>query len=664
LEFQSQPQIEIPHQPRFWTDPKSGLEIPMGRTENLARRKFVLERCETDPRFRASILKMCADSPVLWVSLFGWTRKFFEVGVDGISVSKDSKLEPFIPWPSQIALMERIHNSILKGTSFLLEKSREIGASWMYLYVFTHHFLFRRGCEIGLLSRIEDDVDSLMGDVKGYPLHVNSDPATLLGKIDYCLQHLPQWMLPRLARKRLHIFNLDGKCRLDGGASAEFAFTGQRRDAVYFDEAAKNPNFKSIWDQTTDVTLCKLPVSTPVGKTNYFAKVRFSGQIPIETFGWWLSPEKASDLTSVEIAPGKWKLTSSWYAHQCTIRSPNDIASNLDIDYLESGTPFFEGLILDKHKKSYGRDPLLRLRIEFKRDVPESEIRQIILRRDLTKVQAVVDSKGPWSLWTIPPNPNPHAKEGEYDKLYGSGNLWVFGCDTSLGMGASNSVISVINKRTRHKIAEFADSRTPPHSFAKQIAAAALWFGSGSTRPLVVPEANGNPGFDLLRQLSRIYSYPEIYRATTTNRDIDKVTANLGWSSSRSKKALMLGNLRREYAVGRFVNPSVKAIEEATDYIVAETGSIEPSSLTEESESAKSAHGDRVIADALALWPGSEHEIEEPKPQVKNSLDGIENAPPGSPGYRIRTGGYLNPPKDRTVRDLRLGDKFKVTDFI
>jgi hypothetical protein len=126
----------------------------------------------------------------------------------------------------------------------------------------------------------------------------------------------------------------------------------------------------------------------------------------------------------------------------------------------------------------------------------------------------------------------------------------------------------------------------------------------------------------------------------------------------------MLGNLRREYAVGHFVNPSVKAIEEAADYIVSETGSIEPSSLTEESEAAKSAHGDRVIADALACWAGSEHEIEEPKPQVKNSLDGIENAPPGSPGYRIRTGGYLNPPKDRTVRDLRLGDKFKVTDFI
>ena len=663
MTFETRPDIKPPVQLETWTDPISGIVIPMQREENLLFRREILKRCEADSRFKDSILMACKESPVLWVSIFAWTFKQSDVTKEGKGTPRSSKKEPFIPWPEQVIALNRIHMDILQGESTLWEKSREIGASWMFLLVFTHQILFRRDVHISMLSRIEEDVDQLGGDIKAYPFNIVSDPGTLFGKVDFILNHLPAWQMGRLHRKRLHLVNQDNGSRLDGGASGVYTFSGQRRDAILFDEAAKNANFKTVWEQTTDVSLARFPVSTPIAGA-YFSRLRYSGQIKVETFGWWFSPEKAIDLDALEVAPDQWKLTSSWYRLQCTKRSPNDIATNLDISHIESGSPFFEGAILARRKKENCRPPLLQMRIEFRREVLEHEIPQIILRRDLSKVIATIDPKGPWLLWMDPPIANPRCKVGEYNKVFSGDDKVNFGIDIALGMGASNSVISVVKKKTRHKIAEYASAQRPPHAFAKDVAAAALWFGAGVYRPLLVPEANGTAGFDFMRQVSKIYSYPEIYRATTMGRAVDKQTDSLGFSSSRIKKAALLGNLRREYAVGKFINPSEIAVTEAGDYIVADSGAIEPAYLSEESESVKAAHGDRVIADALALWPGSEQEVQPDAPREYNSLAGIEEAPYGSQGYRMHNKSYVRDQKDKNIREVRMGQRFNIKSYL
>jgi hypothetical protein len=231
-------------------------------------------------------------------------------------------------------------------------------------------------------------------------------------------------------------------------------------------------------------------------------------------------------------------------------------------------------------------------------------------------------------------------------------------------MGASNSVISVVKKKLRQKIAEYANSQAPPHLFAKHIAAAALWFGGGVKRPLLIPETSGTVGYDLLRQLSRIYGYPEIYQASSMGRTVDKQSDSLGFSSSRPKKLALLGNLRRQYAIGKFINPSTESLDEAGDYIIADSGAVEPASLSEESESAKATHGDRVIADALALWPGSEHEAAPDKPREMNSLDGIENAPYSSQGYRMFHKLYQRDQTGKNIRDVKMGGKLNMKEYI
>lgn len=196
------------------------------------------------------------------------------------------------------------------------------------------------------------------------------------------------------------------------------------------------------------------------------------------------------------------------------------------------------------------------------------------------------------------------------------------------------------------------------------MAAAAIWLGSGAVRPLCVPETNGTVGVDFMRQFSHIYGYPEIYRRKTIGRSIEKQNSNLGFHSSRPNKAALLGNLRREYSVGRFLNHSEMAIREAMDYIVAENGAIEPAFLSEESENVKAGHGDRVIADALALWPGSENELPEEKVKPTHTLDGIENSPWGSQGQRIRDKAYTRFQTGKRIADVKMGDKIRLSDYV
>lgn len=185
-------------------------------------------------------------------------------------------------------------------------------------------------------------------------------------------------------------------------------------------------------------------------------------------------------------------------------------------------------------------------------------------------------------------------------------------------------------------------------------------------RPLMVPEVNGTVGADFIRQLSQIYRYPEIYRMKSSGRVVEKQTETLGFASSKQKKGLLLGNLARQYAVGRFINHSSKAIDEAKEYIRFANGSIGPAALVAEDEDAMATHGDRVIADALCCWPGNEfsQEAEEKKPG--SPLDMIHLAPPGSQGHRMHNKELYYHKlrnKGKKLADLKLGQRFRIKEY-
>jgi hypothetical protein len=305
---------------------------------------------------------------------------------------------------------------------------------------------------------------------------------------------------------------------------------------------------------------------------------------------WWEHPEKGYGRYVKQDNLGRWQIRSPWYDHECEVRSPKEVAIELDMDHVGSGDTFFEGTIIEQHKKLFAKKPLKRLFIDFRRGVSDDSIPGVLVRWENSKVVSNPVSGGKWSIWCELRNGRP-----DQSKSY------ILGVDISKGQGASNSTVSIMCNETREKIAAFACANTPPHALARLVCAAAIWCGGRNKRPLVIWENNGDPGFDFGEQITRVYQYPNVYFDRQAGTLRQKAGKRWGWRSSPEKKAIGLGLLRRAYAHGRFINHDEVALDEALTYIHFEGGGIGPADLVDESDSARKAHGDRVIADMLCV---------------------------------------------------------------
>lgn len=574
----------------MWTCPITGLVVPKHPDRNLAWRADMLEAAENDEDLQQDLYTAASQSILFFINAFAFTLRVFESDDSGEAKQAKHKHIPMVTWPIQDDHCLWIENNIEAGQSGLTDKSRDMGATWDHIIVYAHRFLFRASESHLMISRKEDAVDILDGQPKNYPYGPLADPGTLFGKIDYVLSFLPAWMLPKMNRKKLHLVNLSNGTRIDGESANATAGSSDRRTSIFLDEMAKMKEGESIKRSTRDVTACRLVCSTPNGAGTAYSKWRLSGQIPVFILPWWDHPEKGAGryIIKDEIT-GRFQIRSPWYDHECLIRSPKELAIEVDMDHIGSGDTFFEEVILEEHRRKYGRDCLRRIGLNFRTDVSDDAMRKAIKTKNLETV--AVSPKGPWRLWSKLHNGRP-----DQSKTY------IFGIDISKGQGASNSVISVFCVETREKVAEFADPNTPPYMLARMACAAALWFGGARKgRPFIIWENNGDPGFDFGKQIVHVCHYPEIYFARVAGTLAEKRGKRYGWRSDQEQKASALGMLRRAYAHGGFINHSHESLDEAKTYIHYEAGGIGPAELVQETESARKTHGDRVIADMLCV---------------------------------------------------------------
>ena len=72
---------------------------------------------------------------------------------------------PFCLFPRQIELVDFIYSCLEDQQSGLIEKTRDMGASWLMCAISVHLWLFKKGAAIGWGSRKEALVDTI-GDMK------------------------------------------------------------------------------------------------------------------------------------------------------------------------------------------------------------------------------------------------------------------------------------------------------------------------------------------------------------------------------------------------------------------------------------------------------------------------------------------------------------------
>jgi len=572
-----------------WAD-----RCPTSRRWVVAWRKRILDRADHDRDFRASVRERCRDDLVYFVCLCVW-----------IQDPRRSRTLPFVPWPYEVQTLREIERAVDEGHDLLIEKSRDMGATWMVLAVFLHIWIFRPMAATLAISRTEDQVDK------------HGDPDTLFWKFRFALARLPTWMRPLTADTVLHVENLSNGAVLDGRATSADAARGGRRLAVLIDEHASIEHAAEVEAATADVSVCRLRVSTPKGM-NTFGKLRHSGKVRVLSLHWSKHPAKARGLyttgpgdvvklldgfrglvrserrnpdtnqpeTVVYQFPDAYpfildgKLRSPWYDGECVRRASDvEIAQELDLDYLRSGHAWFDGNVIERLKRTTVRPPVAAGDLAWEMSPEE----RVIVRAFVERPGGIIRL---WCPLTVQDRPSQEAN-------------YAVACDVSEGQGASNSTGSVYNCTLGAKVGELVTASQLPEQFARTVVALCRWIGGGTGEPFLAWEQNG-PGLIFGKEIVRLgYSY--FYRVRR-EEEIDPRAGQSrvpGWPSSRVNKQLLLGDYRRDLAAGDFLNPSLLAVEECLQYVVGDDGQPIHEALVDEKTGARAAHGDRVIADAL-----------------------------------------------------------------
>ncbi|HDY86801.1 MAG TPA: hypothetical protein ENH82_01655 [bacterium] len=576
----------FPNVPQHWKCSKTGILIPKFPDENIRWREKMLTNAEHDPILQMDLLAASKESQLLWINLFAWTYHQFDVDPEtGKKTEAKNPHMPFITWEIQDELCDAFEQHLKDGKSILIDKCRDMGASWICVNFMHWLWLFRSDSQLLEMSRTESYVDQT-GNMKA-----------LFQKHDYINGWLPEWMLPsgvlfgQKNRTKMHMGNITNGSVIDGESTTEHAGSGDRRLVVLLDEFAKVEKGSLMRSATTDVALMRIINSTPAGPGTEYSRWKNGGQIRVFVLSFYEHPEKGKGRYIRKKEDGGFEIRSPWFDGQEKIRTKKEIAREILHQDIESGDVFFTLSNVDKHIQCFAKECRDRYHIHFKKNTPNDRVNTLIRKRDAGSIVVTRGKKGPLEVWTKLIMGRP-----DQSKTY------IFGIDLGKGQGASESVVSIKCKETGEKIAQWADANTPPYDMARIVTALAIWCGGRKPKklPFLKWENNG-PGWDFGKIIVREFKYPYFYRKVKPGKVVDKKTDSYGFHTDRQSKFELLSLYDRILAHGGYINRSKRGLEQMKLYIYYSDGGIGPACLIEENASARKCHGDIVIADALTL---------------------------------------------------------------
>jgi len=224
----------------------------------LKDRLKLLEAAQKDPKLQSELLALCAsdheDGGIkFWINTFVFTA-------DPRAEIRDL---PFNLYPFQGWFVDELLRGIREQDDIGIEKSRDMGASWLVCCVFTYCWLYRPGWSFHMGSRRETEVDN----------GTSNPESCLFGKIRYILEFLPTWMVPSHTYKKLVLENHDNGNIITGESANPSFGRSQRFRAILFDELAFWECAEAAYAACADTTNCRLALSTPFGEGNMYYKI-------------------------------------------------------------------------------------------------------------------------------------------------------------------------------------------------------------------------------------------------------------------------------------------------------------------------------------------------------------------------------------------------------
>lgn len=221
----------------------------------------LLQRAHNNPDMQAALMEKCRRDPVFWFNTFCWTINPKD------ATAETPAVQPFNLYPFQEWAISQWYGHIEAQEHFGVEKSREMGASWMLILLYQYCFLFRPGWNFHVGSRKESEV-----------CDATANPSTIFGKWRFNYRMLPIWMKPTVKAKTYRDKKLMFENKLNGNvvtgesSTPSFGRSGRYR-SMMLDELAFWECADPAWTSAIGASDCLVAISTPFGETNKYGKL-------------------------------------------------------------------------------------------------------------------------------------------------------------------------------------------------------------------------------------------------------------------------------------------------------------------------------------------------------------------------------------------------------
>jgi len=200
------------------------------------------------------------------------------------AMSDTPALMPFILFDKQKELVEWLVCKVENQENGLVEKSRDMGATWVCAAFSVWIWLYKPGSSVGWGSRKEQLVDRL------------GDPDSIFEKIRMIIKYLPKFLQPKGFYEKDHLcfmkcINPANGATITGEGGDNIGRGG--RKLIYFkDESAHYNKAESIEAALADNTNVQIDISSVNGAGNVFYRKRQSGMVDVFVMDWRDHPAK------------------------------------------------------------------------------------------------------------------------------------------------------------------------------------------------------------------------------------------------------------------------------------------------------------------------------------------------------------------------------------
>lgn len=227
-------------------------------------------------RERTRRLQWLYDNPDAWAGVMSYYRTRPLEFIEDWCVTYDprrtgAKTMPFILFKRQREFVQFLHSCLTENESGLVEKCRDVGATWLCACFSVWLWIFEPGASIGFGSRKESLVDEIG----------NMD--SIFEKMRAVLRGLPQFMLPLGFKMKIHatymkIQNPENGAIIKGESGDNIGRGG--RSMIYFkDESAHYERPEKIEAALGDNTDVQIDISSVHGSANVFYRRRMNGEV-------------------------------------------------------------------------------------------------------------------------------------------------------------------------------------------------------------------------------------------------------------------------------------------------------------------------------------------------------------------------------------------------